>query len=217
MGRTQLLLQKADAAIAIADHILSEHTNHFAAGILKVQALIIALRFKEALTLIHHLMANHTITDELLFYKVEVLLEGNINIDEAGKLLVELKEKSGIDFIKNKLGETHVRFRPQHGNDNFFVAQVYKILSDDFSTEDALQQAEQALQEKVHFEGYEYPHGVIYELKARCWSGSKTLAKPPGFITCPAKNITGMAITKKQMQHLPIVTGWKKKKTYSHP
>ena len=166
LGRTHLLLQNAEPAIANADNILAEHTNHMAAGILKVQALIVALRFKEALTLIHYLMANHTITEDLLFYKVEVLLEGNINIEEAGKLLVALKEKVGIDFIKNKLGETHIRFRPQHGNDNFFVAQVYKILSDDFSTDDALQQAEQALQEKVHFEGYEYPHGIIYELKA---------------------------------------------------
>ena len=132
LGRTYLLLQKTDAAIAIADNILAEHTNHLAAGILKVQALIVALQFKDALTLVHHLMANHTVTDELLFYKVEVLLEGNINIEEAAKLLVELKEKSGIQFIKTKLCQTHIRFRPQHGNDNFFVAQVYNILSDDF-------------------------------------------------------------------------------------
>lgn len=186
-GKAYLLSQNIESAMAIADGLMQVHANHLPAGLLKLQALIVALRFKEALTLIHQLMASHTITDDLLFYKVEVLLEGNINLEEGGKLLQELKAKSGIDFIKNKLKEIHIRFRPQHGNDNFFVAQVFKILNDDFPVEAALQQTDQALQEKVHFEGYEYPHGIIYELKAQLLEQQQNFSEAARFFYLSGK------------------------------
>ncbi|MGV3656970.1 MAG: tetratricopeptide repeat protein, partial [Chitinophagaceae bacterium] len=88
------------------------------------------------------------------------------SIDEGVQLLQQLKEQNGILFIKRKLKEPHIRFRSQHGNDNYFLALVYKTFVDDFGVEAALQQADLALSENVHFEGYQYPHGIIYELKA---------------------------------------------------
>ena len=165
-GKFHLQMQNIETAVTIADAVLKEDAAYLPAELLKLQAYIVNRNYKDALAHVHHLMATHTLSPDLIFYKVEILLEGNINTGEGIKLLQQLHEKSGIDFIKRKIEEPNIRFRPQHGNDNFFLAQVYKTFIHHFSIEAAMEQADKALQENVHFDGYTYPHGAIYQLKA---------------------------------------------------
>jgi len=165
-AKFHLQMQNLDTAISLCDEVISEHPNCLQAAIIKLQTFIVSRRYKEALAQVHQLMSTHSVSADLIFYKVEILLEGHISIDEGLQLLQQLKEQNGISFIKRKINEPHIRFRPQHGNDNYFLALVYKTFLADFGIEAALEQTDLALSENVEFEGYTYPYGIIYELKA---------------------------------------------------
>lgn len=185
-GKSLLTQNKHQESLLLADEMIAE-TNSIDAHVLKLQCLIYASRYNEALETVHKALISNPVADDLLFYKMEVLIEGNINREEAFDIFQDLKRRKGIDFICDKLKDPYIRFRTHHGNDNFFIAQLYLWMPERFSHEQLLAEADKAIAEVVNVKDMQYPHGIVYRLKAEAYEGMKDNANAAIFYHAAGK------------------------------
>lgn len=164
-GKCSLALKQYEEPLKIAEEWIKAK-NELAAHILKLQTYLYQADYKNALDAVHSGFIAHPASDELEFYKMQILIESNYNPDDAIAIFQLLKTKAGIDFIISKLEDGYLRYRSHHGNDNYFIAQLYDWMPERFTKQQVLDEADKAIREKVSLRSIDYPHGLAYRLKA---------------------------------------------------
>lgn len=184
-GKCLLAKQQYPEALQVSEQLIS--SSYYEGYILNMQVNIYQMKYNEALETVHNAIILYPSQEDLQYYKMQILVESNFNIDEGYTLFNQLIAVRGEKFILDKLNDHYLRFRSHHGNDNFFLSQVYYWMPNHFTATAALEQADKAIAEGVSFRDYDYPQGIVYRLKARIYDFNNDATNAAEFYSSAGK------------------------------
>ena len=161
-SQSYLGLAEWDRALEAASAALERAPASIEARIFISQALIALGRSPDAVKVIDAGLQYEPQNADLVLYKAEALLEGQIDVDQARRLLTRYTDRAGSATVSPERLPAALMARSADGNAQFFVAALYCALG---RYDDALKAVEKALEISLKGKG-EYREAPAQQLKA---------------------------------------------------
>lgn len=161
-SQSYLGLAEWDEALEASKAAQERTSASIEARILSSQALIALGRYSDADKVVDEGLQYDLQNLDLLLYKAEALLEGQIDLEQARGLLARYAERAGSAAITPNTLPAALVARSADGNAQYFVAELYRALG---RPDDALKAVDKALE--IGLRGQEpYREAPAHQLKA---------------------------------------------------
>ncbi len=157
-----LALGRADEALEIAKSASERSSTAVRAHLLRAQALIALKRYREAVNAADQALQNDPSNPEVLLYKAQALTEGQIDFDQAQRLLKRYIGIVGNEKVMNQVLSPVFTAWSEDGDSHYFLAQLYHMLG---NPEEALREVNRALELGLSGSDH-FPEARAQQLKA---------------------------------------------------
>ena len=165
LSRTQCYLGLArwDEALEAAKAVQEKSPASIEARILSSQAFIALGRYSDADKVVDEGLQYDLQNLDLLLYKAEALLEGQIDLEQARRLLARYAERAGSAAVAPSSLPPALVARSADGNAQHFMAELYRALG---RPDDALKAVDKALELGLKKGEEDYREAPAQQLKA---------------------------------------------------
>lgn len=143
-GLSYLALGQAEQALKIAAQLREAEEADVNAAILHAQALIAKHRYGDAISDIDEALQYEPGNPELAFHKIQALIEGDTDLDQAKRMLQRFVKRRGIGELSARLESPFMAVRAGDGNACYFGARAHYELYPNWTLKQALEEAERA-------------------------------------------------------------------------
>jgi tetratricopeptide (TPR) repeat protein len=157
-----LALDRPEEALDAGDEARRRRPGTVAPHVVRTQALIALRRYADAVTEVDAGMRLDPTRRALIFCKAQALVEGQIDLEQANRLLARCAEGKSRDEVIPRSLVPGLKARSSDGNLEFFLAFLHRLLG---QSEEAFEQLERALELGLTADTA-YPEAPAYLLKA---------------------------------------------------
>jgi tetratricopeptide (TPR) repeat protein len=157
-----LALDRPAEALVAGDEARGRRPGTVAPHVVRAQAMIALHRYAEAVTEVDAAMRLDPTRRSLMFCKAQALVEGQIDLDQADRLLARCAEGKSRDEVIPRSLVPGLKARSSDGNLEFFLAVLHRLLG---RPEEAFEHVHRALELGLTADT-SYPEAPAYLLKA---------------------------------------------------
>ena len=160
-SRCYLRLDRAEEALEAASAASRRKATTVQAHLLRTRALIALGLYQEAVSAADQALQNNPSNRSTLLYKAQALIEGQIDLAKAQRLLRRYIDHTGADKASvYQVMSSEFATRAEEGNFHYFLAQLCRVLGD---SEEALRRVDGALE--LGLTGESFPDPPAQQLK----------------------------------------------------